>query len=95
MALLCSLHHSYVHERGYRITQSATGALAFEDPQGRAVVPLPPRPAPPLLGWPAIHDANAAQPSSSTGQCRWRSEHVDKLGRRRHPHAHIQRRADG
>ncbi|MBK7539014.1 MAG: DUF222 domain-containing protein [Myxococcales bacterium] len=44
LALLCSLHHSYVHERGYRITQSATGDLAFEDPQGRAVVPLPPRP---------------------------------------------------
>ncbi|MBK7533803.1 MAG: HNH endonuclease [Myxococcales bacterium] len=34
LALLCSLHHAYVHERGYRITQSATGALAFEDPQG-------------------------------------------------------------
>ena len=60
LALLCSLHHTYVHERGYRITQSATDALAFEDPQGRAVVPLPPRPAPPLLGWPALHAANAA-----------------------------------
>jgi hypothetical protein len=60
LALLCSLHHAYVHERGYRITQSATGALAFEDPQGRAVVPLPPRPAPPLLGWPAIHAVRAA-----------------------------------
>ncbi|MBK7538940.1 MAG: DUF222 domain-containing protein [Myxococcales bacterium] len=32
LALLCSLHHAYVHERGYRIMQSATGALAFEDP---------------------------------------------------------------
>ncbi|MBK7538273.1 MAG: HNH endonuclease [Myxococcales bacterium] len=78
LALLCSLHHAYVHERGYRITQSATGALAFEDPQGRAVVPLPPRPAPPLLGWPAIHAANAALPlTASTGQCRWRGERVD------------------
>ena len=27
LALLCSLHHSYVHERGYRITQSPTGEL--------------------------------------------------------------------
>ncbi|MBK7539722.1 MAG: DUF222 domain-containing protein [Myxococcales bacterium] len=78
LALLCSLHHAYVHERGYRITQSATGALAFEDPQGRAVVPLPPRPAPTLLGWPAVRAANAALPlTATTGQCRWRGERVD------------------
>ena len=81
LALLCSLHHAYVHERGYRITQSATGALAFEDPHGRAVVPLPPRPAPPLLGWPAIYAANATKAplplTATTGQCRWRGERVD------------------
>ncbi|MBK7535004.1 MAG: DUF222 domain-containing protein [Myxococcales bacterium] len=40
LALLCSLHHSYVHERGYRITQSPIGELAFEDPQH----PLRPHP---------------------------------------------------
>ncbi|MBK7537939.1 MAG: HNH endonuclease [Myxococcales bacterium] len=78
LALLCSLHHAYVHERGYCITQSATGELAFEDPQGRAVVPLPPRPTPPLLGWPAIRAANAALPlTATTGHCRWRGERVD------------------
>ncbi|MBK7536643.1 MAG: DUF222 domain-containing protein [Myxococcales bacterium] len=81
LALLCSLHHAYVHERGYLITQSAAGALAFEDPQGRAVVPLPPRPAPPLLGWPAIYAANATKAplplTATTGQCRWRGERVD------------------
>ncbi|MBK7534309.1 MAG: DUF222 domain-containing protein [Myxococcales bacterium] len=78
LALLCSLHHTYVHDRGYRITQSASGALAFEDPQGRAVVPLPPRPAPTLLGWPAVRAANAALPlTATTGQCRWRGERVD------------------
>ncbi|MBK7537390.1 MAG: DUF222 domain-containing protein [Myxococcales bacterium] len=94
LALLCSLHHSYVHERGYRITQSATGALAFEDPQGRAVVPLPPRPAPPLLGWPAIHAANAALPlTSTTGQCRWRGERVDSWDAAA-TITRIQRRAD-
>ncbi|MBK7538857.1 MAG: DUF222 domain-containing protein [Myxococcales bacterium] len=97
LALLCSLHHAYVHERGYRITQSATGALAFEDPQGRAVVPLPPRPAPPLLGWPAIHAvraANAALPlTSSTGQCRWRGERVDSWDAAA-TITRIQRRAD-
>ncbi|MBK7536401.1 MAG: hypothetical protein IPI49_13735, partial [Myxococcales bacterium] len=94
LALLCSLHHAYVHERGYRITQSATGALAFEDPQGRAVVPLPPRPAPPLLGWPAIRAANAALPlTSTTGQCRWRGEHVDSWDAAATV-TRIQRRAD-
>ncbi|MBK7539113.1 MAG: DUF222 domain-containing protein [Myxococcales bacterium] len=97
LALLCSLHHAYVHERGYRITQSPTGALAFEDPQGRAVVPLPPRPAPPLLGWPAIHAvraANAALPlTATTGQCRWRGERVDSWDAAA-TITRIQRRAD-
>ncbi|MBK7536565.1 MAG: HNH endonuclease [Myxococcales bacterium] len=97
LALLCSLHHSYVHERGYLITQSPTGDLAFEDPQGRAVVPLPPRPTPPLLGWPAIHAAraaNAALPlTPTTGQCRWRGERVDSWDAAATV-ARIQRRAD-
>ena len=97
LALLCSLHHTYVHERGYRITQSAAGALAFEDPQGRAVVPLPPRPAPTLLGWPAIHAvraANAALPlTATTGQCRWRGERVDSWDAAA-TITRIQRRAD-
>ncbi|MBK7539270.1 MAG: DUF222 domain-containing protein [Myxococcales bacterium] len=97
LALLCSLHHAYVHERGYRITQSPTGALAFEDPQGRAVVPLPPRPAPTLLGWPAIHAvraANATLPlTATTGQCRWRGERVDSWDAAA-TITRIQRRAD-
>ncbi|MBK7533909.1 MAG: DUF222 domain-containing protein [Myxococcales bacterium] len=97
LALLCSLHHAYVHERGYRITQSATGDLAFEDPRGRAVVPLPPRPAPPLLGWPAIYAANATKAplplTSTTGQCRWRGERVDSWDAAA-TITRIQRRAD-
>ncbi|MBK7533939.1 MAG: HNH endonuclease [Myxococcales bacterium] len=97
LALLCSLHHTYVHERGYRITQSPAGALAFEDPQGRAVVPLPPRPAPPLLGWPAIHAANTANAAlpltATTGQCRWRGERVDSWDAAA-TITRIQRRAD-
>ncbi|MBK7540024.1 MAG: DUF222 domain-containing protein [Myxococcales bacterium] len=97
LALLCSLHHAYVHERGYRITQSPTGALAFEDPQGRAVVPLPPRPAPPLLGWPAIHAANTTKAplplTAATGQCCWRGERVDSWDAAATV-TRIQRRAD-
>jgi hypothetical protein len=60
LALLCSTHHHYVHERGYRITcDERDGALTFLDPRGKPVRAVPPRPAPSDLGWPAIHRANA------------------------------------
>ena len=63
--LLCSAHHSYVHERGYRITQDDAGSLTFLDPRGKPVVAVPPRPIPPHLGWPAIRAANATSPLSA------------------------------
>jgi hypothetical protein len=63
--LLCSAHHSYVHERGYRIVQEDTGNLTFLDPRGKPVVAVPPRPSPPHLGWPAIRAANATSPLSA------------------------------
>jgi hypothetical protein len=55
--LLCSLHHSYVHEHRYQITQSETGTLRFLDPSGNPVLSVPPRPSPQALGWPAIRAA--------------------------------------
>jgi hypothetical protein len=63
--LLCSAHHSYVHERGYRIIQDNSGDLTFLDPRGEPVVAVPPRPSPPHLGWPAIRAANATSPLSA------------------------------
>jgi Domain of unknown function (DUF222) len=63
--LLCSAHHSYVHERGYRIIQHETGTLTFLDPRGKPVVAVPPRPSPPDLGWPTIRAANATSPLSA------------------------------
>jgi Domain of unknown function (DUF222) len=63
--LLCGAHHSYVHERGYRIIQNETCTLTFLDPRGKPVVAVPPRPSPPHLGWPAIRAANATSPLSA------------------------------
>jgi hypothetical protein len=78
LALLCSLHHAYVHEHGYQIIRSETGTLSFLDPHGNPVLAVPPRPTPQALGWPAIRAANAAQPlSAQTGRSRWRGDRVD------------------
>jgi Domain of unknown function (DUF222)/HNH endonuclease len=78
LALLCSSHHSYVHERGYHIIKSEAGELRFLDPHGHPVLAVPPRPTPPDLGWPAIRAAHADQAlTAETGRCRWRGGRVD------------------
>lgn len=58
-ALLCSHHHRYVHEYGYTIELSPDQRPQFRDPHGRVVPEVPPRPAPPDLGWPTIRARNA------------------------------------
>ena len=67
LTLLCSIHHHYVHERGYRILQDEADAsvLHFLDPRGKPVVAVPPRPSPPDLGWTSIRAANAHLPLSA------------------------------
>jgi hypothetical protein len=45
--LLCHLHHTALHEGGYRLERTATGELVFFTPDGR---PLAPSPAPPPIG---------------------------------------------
>jgi hypothetical protein len=65
--LLCSTHHSYVHEYGYRISRDESGTLTFFDPRGERIVAVPPRPNPAQLGWPAIWVANAALELSAEG----------------------------
>ena len=57
-ALLCSLHHRFVHEYGYSIELGADQRPRFRDPQGRLVKPVPERPAPSDLGWPKIRGQN-------------------------------------
>jgi hypothetical protein len=77
LTLLCSLHHSYVHEHGYQIIRSETGTLRFLDPRGNPVPAVPRRPIPQALGWPAIRAANSDQElSAQTGRCRWRGDRV-------------------
>jgi Domain of unknown function (DUF222)/HNH endonuclease len=78
LTLLCSSHHSYVHEHGYQIIKDKTGALSFLDPHGHPVLAVPPRPSPQDLGWPAIRTAHADQQlSAETGRSRWRGDRVD------------------
>jgi hypothetical protein len=57
-ALLCSLHHRYVHEYGYSIELGPDVRPQFRDPRGRVVKPVPERPERVDLGWPSIRAMN-------------------------------------
>jgi hypothetical protein len=57
-ALLCTLHHRFVHEYGYAIELGSDQRPRFRDPYGRLVEPVPERPASPDLGWPKIRALN-------------------------------------
>jgi hypothetical protein len=59
-ALLCSLHHRYVHEYGYAIELGPDHRPCFRDPHGRWVAAVPERPHAAALGWPQIRAANEA-----------------------------------
>jgi hypothetical protein len=75
---LCTLHHTFVHERGNRIEMGQDGQPAFLDRHGRRIDAVPPRPTPPLLGRPAIEAANAHLGiGPETGRCEWDGEPVD------------------
>jgi hypothetical protein len=75
---LCTLHHTFVHERGYRIEMGQDGQPAFLDRHGCRVEAVPPRPTPPLLGQPAIEAANAHLGiGPATGRCAWDGQPVD------------------
>ncbi len=72
MTLLCTLHHRYVHEYGYRIELGIDQRPQFRDPRGWLVPSVPARLTGPELGWPTIRAAN--QPlaiDSSTIACEW------------------------
>ena len=59
-ALLCSLHHRYVHEYGYAIELGPDQRPRFRDPHGRWVAAVPEHPHRAELGWPQIRAANEA-----------------------------------
>jgi len=75
---MCSFHHRFVHEYGYQVHTDGAGQPVFLDPHGRAVRDVPPRPAPPDLGWPAIEVANEPLGiTPRTGECLWDGRLVD------------------
>ena len=51
---LCSRHHKFVHEYGYRVEMDADGWPHFFDPQGRPAKDVPARILGDDLGWPYI-----------------------------------------
>jgi hypothetical protein len=59
-ALLCTLHHRYVHEYGYVIELGPDQRPRFRDPHGRWVAAVPERPRVADLGWPRIRAENEA-----------------------------------
>ena len=68
---LCSSHHRFVHEHGYRV-ERLDGELAFLDRRGRRVSAEPPRVVRAPLGWPAILAANAnVDLDATTGASGW------------------------
>jgi hypothetical protein len=71
-ALLCTLHHRFVHEYGYRIELGADQRPQFRDPRGRLVAQAPARTATSELGWPTIRAANTALAlDADTIACEW------------------------
>jgi hypothetical protein len=71
-ALLCSLHHRYVHEYGYTIELGPDQRPQFRDPHGRLVATVPVPTMVPDLGWPRIRTANQALDiDADTIACEW------------------------
>jgi hypothetical protein len=71
-ALLCSLHHRFVHEYGYAIELGPDQRPRFRDPHGRLVAEVPDRPAIADLGWPRIRAGNAPLSiTADTIACGW------------------------
>ena len=56
---ICSLHHRFVHEYGYRVEIDEAGQPRFFDRRGRLVTEVVERPRPWVLGMPALVDAHA------------------------------------
>jgi hypothetical protein len=77
-ALLCSLHHRYVHEYGYAIELGPDQRPQFRDPRGRLVPAVPATATGPDLGWPRLRAANEALAiTADTIACEWDGDPVD------------------
>jgi Domain of unknown function (DUF222)/HNH endonuclease len=77
-ALLCSLHHRYVHEYRYTLELGEDQRPRFRDPHGRLVAAVPGRPAVTDLGWPEIRAVNEPLAiDADTIACEWNGRPVD------------------
>ncbi len=75
---LCSHHHRFVHEYGYRVELDEQQQPRFFDPRGRLVTSTPPRPAPPRLGMRALVDRHRElDVSAETNQPLWDGDPVN------------------
>ena len=75
---LCSFHHRFVHEYGYRVELDERQRAHFFDPRGRETLDVPERVEAPNLGWSAIREANTHLGiTTTTGACDWDGETVD------------------
>jgi len=73
---LCTRHHRFVHEHGYRVALRDGEPVFFR--RGREVHGEPPRVIDAAGAWPAIRAANAALAiDATTGQCAWDGQAVD------------------
>ena len=78
LALLCSLHHRFVHEHGYAIELGPDQRPRFRDPGGRVVEAVPERPVTADVGWPQIRAANAPLSiTADTIACGWDGSRAD------------------
>ena len=80
LVLLCRRHHRAVHEEGYRLHQTTTGALDFRRPDGRAIpevgaaVVLPTDPVGALR---ATHEGVGLSIGARTSRPHWQGERMN------------------
>ena len=69
---ICSFHHRFVHEYGYRVELDERQQPRFFDRRGQLVTETVERPRPRLLGIPALIDAHAELDiSAETNEPHW------------------------
>jgi len=69
---ICSFHHRFVHEYGFRIELDEAQQPRFFDRRGREVHDVSERPMPEGLGWQALLESNEALAiDASTNECLW------------------------
>ncbi len=71
LVIMCSRHHRFVHEHGYRV-ELRGGVPVFSNHHGVVVHATPPRPPLALLSWEYLRELNRDLGiTPQTGQCEW------------------------